>query len=1499
MSTSVPARTRRPVSALAAVALALAGLLVAAAPSAPAAAAGPELVVDDFSAAPLGARSTAGTASTVTVSGGGAHVSIGAANGTPFAEIRWTFASNVDLTDGNLTRQLQMDYSNAWGDPDAGNPIMMGLYVETATGTMYRAGTGLFAGSGKFVANFTQQGADDYRYLQGTGDLTRVRSIYVQLLSSSNSKAAGITIDRLAAVGSEDAYSSPTFTVPPIVVEPNQPVDQTVSVAGYPMPQISFLDPLPSWLTATVDGRTVTFTGTPTTTGAHTFRMKATTLAWLSSVQTVTVTVYSPPTLTGSPVLRAQVGEAFTHTLTVTGDPLPTTASFSPALPAGLSAVVTPAAAAGTATLTISGTPSGPAGAHPTRATVANGFASAGLDLDLEVAGPPSLPTLPDLLVGVGQALTPVDVTAGGFPLPTVSATGLPAGVEVVATATGARIVGTPTAAGTYPVTLTAGNGVGTAATTGFTLTVGTAPSVSAPTLTPVRVGDELDVELTVTGFPAADVVAAGLPAGVVLVADGEGWALRGRPTRAGLGDRVVTLTATNALGTATTTTTLRVNGPAQLNPAIPATYTVVRGTSVDVVVPAATGNPAVTVGATGLPPGILATDLGAGRLRLQGVLTQTGTHTVSLTATNSLGTDRRDIVVVVSAAPQFADEAVSLTWRTGDAVSVTPAVTSYPSHQVRLLGGTLPPGVTVATDGTLSGTPLVNPGDPVDYEAVIRAENSAGHDDLTVRVAVLTPPTADLPDVVSVDSDTSDEVVFTTGGRDLPTVTVTGLPDGLALSQVDAATWRIAGTAARADMGRHDITVTLENAFGRSSRVVHLDVRAPFRWDDGPAEVTVATGEAMAPVRFGGTGYPMPAWYSWSAAPPAWTSITHSGGSATSWFVDVTGTPTAAGTGTLALSDGLTSTVRTVTVRVVDRLVIDAPSTLDALADQALDQLVTVTGTPAAALTATGLPPGLALVTGDAPGEWHITGTPTTDGAGVHHVTLSADNGLVTTRDLTLTVGARPEVPGGSATVEAGTFIGVGLRVLGYPRPTVTVDGLPAGMTVSPGAPPGGPDLGPEWVWVRGTPTEGGVWPMTFRATNEHGTAQSVVTMTVQEGAAFADDALEVVLVEGVASTVPVPLVGYPDPTVTVVGDVPGMTLTPTPGGDPVLSGTPAPGSAGTYVLDVTAANTVLGHPRQDAVRITVRVDARAAVTAGTQALISAVGSPVDRVVTAAGSPAPVLTATGLPDGLTLVAGDAPGEWRITGTPVVGSGGSYTARLVAENGVLDPASVDVPVQVTEPVHLGVGGDGQVALRVGTPTRVGVLASGGWPMAVTLGLQGALPTGLSFVDHGDGTGDVVGTPAPGSAGRWPLVVSADNGVTVTRAALVLDIAAAPVLERPAPPVSAQPAGGTSGPSDGDAGAAGDRADGSTDPATDGAGGAGGAGGAEGADGDGADDTAGGSSDDDTGAAPPVLDPEETVSTETIPRPWWWVLGAALVGAVLLGLRTLERKLRSL
>ena len=116
--------------------------------------------------------------------------------------------------------------------------------------------------------------------------------------------------------------------------------------------------------------------------------------------------------------------------------------------------------------------------------------------------------------VGAAGSFT---VTTTGVPTPTLSESGtLPSGVTFNAT-TGV-LSGTPAAGsgGTYPLTFTAHNGVGSDATQTFTLTVNQAPAITSANSTTFTVGAAGSFTVTTTGVPTPTLSESGtLPSGV------------------------------------------------------------------------------------------------------------------------------------------------------------------------------------------------------------------------------------------------------------------------------------------------------------------------------------------------------------------------------------------------------------------------------------------------------------------------------------------------------------------------------------------------------------------------------------------------------------------------------------------------------------------------------------------------------------------------------------------------------------------------------------------------------------------------------------------------------------------------------------------------------------------------------------------------------------------------------------------------------------------------
>jgi IPT/TIG domain len=66
-------------------------------------------------------------------------------------------------------------------------------------------------------------------------------------------------------------------------------------------------------------------------------------------------------------------------------------------------------------------------------------------------------------------------------------------------------------------------------------------------------------------------------------------------------------------------------------------------------------------------------------------------------------------------------------------------------------------------------------------------------------------------------------------------------------------------------------------------------------------------------------------------------------------------------------------------------------------------------------------------------------------------------------------------------------------------------------------------------------------------------------------------------------------------------------------------------------------------------------------------------------------------------------------------------------------------------------------------LTAGTPGSFTVTTTGSPAPALTE--SGTLPSGVTFTDNGDGTATLAGTPAAGTGGKYPLTITAHNGIT--------------------------------------------------------------------------------------------------------------------------------------
>ena len=237
---------------------------------------------------------------------------------------------------------------------------------------------------------------------------------------------------------------------------------------------------LPAGLKATASGTTLTISGTPTTAGTSTVALSVHDSATPQGKGTtsLTITVSAPVmSIASDAATTATVGKAYSGTVTVSGGNGTYTWGTATGLPAGLKAT------ASGATLTISGTPTA-AGASTVTVTVKDTestpkTATTTLAITVSAALSVSTGSLPAGTVGAAYAATLA--ATGGTGTVTWAASGLPAGLAISSTGT---ISGTPTASGSFAVTVTAT--AGTTATKSFTLVIDPAAITSpSPSVVP------------------------------------------------------------------------------------------------------------------------------------------------------------------------------------------------------------------------------------------------------------------------------------------------------------------------------------------------------------------------------------------------------------------------------------------------------------------------------------------------------------------------------------------------------------------------------------------------------------------------------------------------------------------------------------------------------------------------------------------------------------------------------------------------------------------------------------------------------------------------------------------------------------------------------------------------------------------------------------------------------------------------------------------------------
>jgi uncharacterized protein YhjY with autotransporter beta-barrel domain len=824
----------------------------------------------------------------------------------------------------------------------------------------------------------------------------------------------------------------------------------------------------------------------------------------------------------------------------------------------------------------------------------------------INVSAPPApVITSANSTTATGGQFFSFQVTASNIPASFAATGTLPTGVSFN-TSTGV-LSGTPTQAGTFPLSITATNSSGTSAAQPFTLQVNYATPVVTSGATANGTGDTpFSYQITATNLPQSYSVTGALPAGVTI--DTNTGLISGTPTQSGTFP--VTVNAINPAGTGSKAVTITI---ASGTPVITSANTAngLSGQPISYQITATYGPH--TFGATGLPAGVsVNTSTGL----ISGSFATPGSYPVTVSATGPGGTGNLLVTFTIGQGPPQITSANSAVGAIGNPMSYQITATQNPTSY-NATG--LPPGLGINTGtGLISGTPTSGGSFPV----TVSATNSGGTGQLVVTftISVLAPAITS-PATANGQSFVAMTYQITAINAPL-TYGASGLPPGLT---VDTNTGLISG--APTATGIFNATVTSSNGAGTGSQPVVFTITLGPPVITSPTSATGAVGIAFSyqittqnpATSFNATGLP-----------PGLSINTANG--------LISGTPTTVGTFpanvTATNATGTSSQGVSITIA-VGIPVISSPNAATGQTGVAFTYQIAASNGPTS-YNATGLPPGLTVNTATG----LISGVPTA--TGTFNASVSATNGTGTgTLGVTFTITLGPPVITSAATAQGATGVAFSYQITATNSPTsFNATGLPAGLSINTST-----------GVISGAPAATGTTNITISATNAIGTGSQTLAFTVVTGPPVITSAATASAQTGIPFSFAV--TGTNNPTSFTATGLPiGLSINGTTG---VISG--IPGALGTFNAALTATNA--SGTGTQTLSLTVSIGPPGITSEPTAT--ATIGQPFTYNIRATNFPTS-FNATGLPPGLTVNTGNGV----ISGIPT--TGGTFTIVLSASN---------------------------------------------------------------------------------------------------------------------------------------------------------------------------------------------------------------------------------------